>query len=232
MVQDAKVDIFYFWAPHRHAYDNWQQYIQEGHDGDETLQVGATNAGSTVYNALGYVVTEASPPHWLTHNYTQIYNRYFKHPDDADKNGFGYATVDDAKFGWLIGRLPHPKYNPRRGGSTSGLTHERDLEATDDDYVLNVVSNQVTVDLRDMERVRGLYKSEVLNNTYSNRYEEIIRKRFGGKANEDADPRPTLLWKHSLWTSGMEINATDTTSLGSYVGKVAGSLDHTVPRRS
>lgn len=233
LVQDAQVDIFYFYRPHRHEYgDDWVQMIKEGVDEDVTF-TGATLPGTDRWDYLCQTnATATSIPTWMPGGYNAIWNRYFKHPDGADRTTYA-QNAEERQYGYLIGRLPHPKWNPRVDYSSNAVSTELDMEASDYEFVDGgaVSGTTLTLNLRGLDQAKGRFRSEVQSNIMSNRYNEILKEHFNVEVDENIDERPTLFWRHSFYTSGTEINATDTTSLGSFVGKSYGSASHQVPRR-
>src|SRR5437762_2458190 len=53
---------------------------------------------------------------------------------------------------------------------------------------------------------------------------------FGGKTACDADKRPLLVMRSTLWPSGYDVDGTDQTSLGQFSGRVQQTYKHSVPR--
>src|SRR5689334_13780824 len=53
---------------------------------------------------------------------------------------------------------------------------------------------------------------------------------FGGKSSYDADNRPLLVMRSSLWASGYDVDGTDQTSLCQFSGRVQQTYKHSVPR--
>src|SRR5438132_14121313 len=61
------------------------------------------------------------------------------------------------------------------------------------------------------------------------RYHDVISS-FGGKTSYDADNRPLLVMRFTLWASGYDVAGTDQTSLGQFSGRVQQTYRHSVLR--
>src|SRR5204862_7102057 len=60
------------------------------------------------------------------------------------------------------------------------------------------------------------------------RYHDVISS-FGGKTSYDADNRPLLGMRSSLWASGYDVDGTDQPSLGQLSGRVHHPDKHSLP---
>ena len=89
LITDASMDLFAFYVPHRHVYPGrgeenlWLRLIREGATSQVTLPPTTLN---NRYECLGQRAMEGAYPKWRVDPYDRIYNRYFKHPTDDDKN--------------------------------------------------------------------------------------------------------------------------------------------------
>src|SRR5256886_5338746 len=59
------------------------------------------------------------------------------------------------------------------------------------------------------------------------RYHDVISS-FGGKTSYDADNRPLLVMRSTVWASGYDADGTDQTSLGQFSGRVQQTYKHSV----
>src|SRR5437763_16857982 len=64
---------------------------------------------------------------------------------------------------------------------------------------------------------------------FMQRYHDVISS-FGGKTSYDADNRPLLDMRSNLWGSGYDVDGTDQTSLGQFLGRVQQTYKHSVSR--
>ena len=225
VVQDAKLDIFCFYRPHRHTYgQDWIDLIRDGVDNSVSLTDTAITATGDSIEYLAQPVDAATIPTWLVNGYWDIYNWYFKNPDDPDT--VLTKIPSDAKerqYGTLISRLPHPMTRPRT--LNTGL--ETDLE--DSDAELNVGSG--TLDVRELSKVSAEYKQEIDTNWYANRYPDIMEANYGSTVSEETDERPKLIWRESGWMSGKDMDGFDDATLGDIQGKTLKRINFSIPRK-
>src|SRR5256885_217812 len=64
---------------------------------------------------------------------------------------------------------------------------------------------------------------------FMQRYHDVLSS-FGGQTSYDADNRPFLDMRSTLWASGYDVGGTDQTSLGQLSGSVHQTYKHSVPR--
>lgn len=212
---DARVETFFFFVPHRHVYgSDWTDFIKQGTD--ESVSLG-TRTLTSATECFGTKTTAGQVvPLWLTQGYLNIWNRYFKHPNDADfaANHFDAITATDVRIAYgLTCGFPPRVWNVNV-----------DAQVTTADTRFALTDTNTTVDLNDMAIAKGRLKSERRREFYAQRYNEIMYAQWGANVNTDADQRPELLLHNRGSISGMDIMGTDDATLGSYVG-VAKSLN-------
>lgn len=207
LISDAYIDVFAFYQPWRHCYgDDFIQFMLDGER--ETVTFPTATAGSLVsYFGAIEVGTFAL---WPVNMYANIWNRYFRDPtNDSDlmSTTAPLQTTNERTIGKLCGRLKTPW--------STGLNKEL-VDANRE-----VDTSGGSFDLADMALIKAQYKTDVERQWYGQRYNDVLRE-FGGKANADADQRPTLLKRSQYTLSGYDVDGTGDDSLGQYSGKAIG----------
>lgn len=219
---DAKVDIFSFFVPHRHVYDNWEVFIQDGINGTEVL--------STVLAPSGTDYVPVRPNHiaplFYPSGYAKIWNEYFRIPnvsvDESTwmaEDDFMQVESDDIKYGKLCSRLPTVL--------TTGVL-------SDTDSLLGNVPDDGSggINLVDINQIQAGYKSQIDRDWFQHRYRDVMKGTFGANSiNTDADERPTLIMHTSDWMSGYDVDGTGVDSLGQFSGKSQMMISHQWPSR-
>lgn len=210
---DPVVDFFAFYVPKRHIYgDDWNDFIEQGVDSSITFP-GRTYTAAHGRN--GYWQPVGTHPQSTTDGYHRIWNEYFRPPTTiAERTDTYVETPDEALFGWEIAHLREP-WNT----GTTG-----DLDASD--YTVPAVTE---VSLYDFSQTQGRLKSETKRQFEGVRYRDVI-KALGGRANPDADKRPTLVWKGDTIGSGYDVDGSDTGSLGQFTGRSKKPFRFHIPR--
>lgn len=218
LILDAVVDLFCFYQPHRHVYGtSWTDFIKQGQDETVTLSNGPAQTAAAY---LGFrSIGSGNYPLWVTTMYNRVWNEYFRAPTDTAgilADSFLDGTVKGEKFGQLCARLPTPWSTAIEGEPVAA---DRQVASINE------------LDLVDLAKIKARYKTEIQRSFFATRYREIIAEQWGGKANTDAEDRPTLIMhqKHSL--SGFDVDGTDDANLGSFSGRSAGVMRLNVPMR-
>lgn len=219
---DAKLDSFAFFVPYRHVYgDDWESFIEGGYDESTTFT--GVNLGVEVadyFAACGSGVT-GTIPKWLTTGYNRIWNYWFRVPNiTTSELSDTYFPTGDAgalAYGLKTARLP------------SYIT-PMDSDITTADYQITLSSS--TLDLIDLEDLKGRYKTELDRAYFTRRYDELIKRNFTGRdITVEAEERPELVYHHSQWLSGYDVEGTASANHGATVGKSAGVANFNIPRR-
>lgn len=221
---DCKIDLFAFYVPHRQIYGSeWTNMVKEGVDTATTLTAGPTF--SSTQNYLGQPAgwdnePAVATPKWLIAGYNRIWNRYFRHPSDHNEltDIEGLTGNDGKNFGRLCAYPKSIWTTPLYAG---------DIPAAAD----REVASATVLDLVDLAQTKARYKTEIELAWFTQRYSDIMKRKYGGGANTDADERPTLLMRKSSFMSGYDVDGTDDASLGSYSGKAASIQNFNIPRK-
>lgn len=217
---DAKVDLFAFYIPYRHVYgDDWLTFMKEGID--ETTTFGGIDVGSVDYaSAYGgpYKGTRAK---WLVVGYNQIWNRYFRHPTDGVNEVSPITTVlptvDQKKYGKNCAHLP----------SIWNTGIDGEIDSSD----LQVSTAGDVLDLTELAKQKARLRTERRREFYSQRYNDVLARTYGTRVNIDADERPELVMRSSMWMSGYDVDGTGDATLGQYSGKSAAIGRIQIPRK-
>ena len=209
IVQDAKVDIFVFYRPTRHTYgDDWVDFVKGGPDHVFTGTPVSRVADGKAVEYLGLPVDSANIRRDLLNGYWDIYNWYFKNPDEADTSLTKIPTGDkERQYGTLISRLPHPMTRPRQttGAGGGAILNDADFEVSTASSVL---------DVRELAQVQAEARSEVEQSWYANRYPDIVEAKYGATVSEETDERPHLIFRDSTWVSGRDVDGADDATMG------------------
>ncbi|AXF53134.1 MAG: major capsid protein [Microviridae sp.] len=226
---DSTVDIFSFFVPHRHVYDNeWVNLMKDGMKGfnleagklwykSNAARFGMSGGASSLEGLIGV-------NKFLVDGYDQIYNNYFKVPWAPDKT---WETEDTGFVGDESGMYGFPCANLKSLWTTPLPPNDNTFA----DFGASVSGDEATIDLIDMNRQHAMLHTEQEREYFMTRYRDVMSKGFGGKASVDAEQRPTLLKRTTFWASGYDVNGTDQQSLGQYSGRVQQSFQHSVPRK-
>ena len=219
MSSDAVLDQFAFYVPHRHAYgQDWIDFVKEGINEAVTFDTVSTNSdvaylGTPIMNATNL-------PLWLVHAYNAIWNRYFRVPsDDASLLADDYVATNDTErlYGVLCARLKHLW--------TTGVDDEIAASTRE------VAVSGGVFDVIDLAQTRRNLRTEIDRQWFGQYYNDVLENVFGGRANTDADERPTLLARRTSTMSGYDVDGTADATLGSYVGKSINPVGFQVPRK-
>ena len=209
LVLDAKVDLFAFYVPHRHIYDEgtntrWSDFIRSGNDESISFPTVSNN------RKLGYLVCNhrGNIPLYIPAGYNRIWNRYFRAPTaESDILSDTYIPGDDEfvdygiECGWL----------PKNWSSTI------DKEIGTSDETVSISNSRLN--LMDLEQAQKHLRTEREREWFAQRYNDVMYQVWGSRVNIDADERPQLVWRSGFWLSGYDIDGTAGDSLGQYAGK-------------
>lgn len=241
VVQEAQVDVFAFYIPHRHIYgDDWNTLVQQGIEANLTsLPTISLPSGARDASYLHMPYGPASVPAYLIRGYNQIWDRYFRVPSlprDATDDTYPGSTIipdenDWRRYGRRCARLKHPTNLGLDVNSSGPRQSWRDLTSADYQLSAPVTGAIATVDLRSLDAVAGRYKSEIQRTWFTERYNDVLKRQWGSSVNIDADQRPELVWRETFRLSGHDVDGTDDATLGQYTGKTHGRVDISIPRR-
>lgn len=216
---DAQVDITAMFVPHRHIYgSDWSDFIKDGLDESVTFTAGPSQAVGANYLGIR-PIGSGTYPLWVVAGYNRIFNEYWRAPtDDASiiADGTLLTGSNALSFGTLVGRLPNPW--------TTGIQGEPAAASRE-------VASSTVLDIVDLAQLQASYKSDTLRSYIGDRYREILKRSWGGRANPDADERPTLIMRNKSMLSGYDVDGTDQASLGQYSGKSATIVKFNMPHR-
>jgi len=215
---DAKVDVFTFFVKHRHVYDDWEQFLEDGEDESVTFPT-VTPALNTNYTGCFYPLGVAAPL-WPFAGYGKIFNRYFVVPSDTAGKLSETAALsgsEDSQSGAQCGYLP-----------TIWSTGLNDT-VVDADHQITLAGG--VLDLQDLAQIKGTYKSELKRSWFARRYNDVMQEVYGTSVNSDADERPTVCSRSSFWLSGHDIDGTGDANLGEFSGKGATIGRHHMRRK-
>jgi len=219
MAVDSVVDICTFYSPHRHHYGTvWTDFIEQGWDESQTLPTDTVPVGKTLSSlGAGTVQAGVALPQWYRLGYQSIWNNYFRAPTMVPARTDTFATWADDQllYGYACMRL--------KNYWTTLLANN----VTSADY--NVSAAGSVVSLLDIDTQRGYLRTEQEREFFNIRYRDIISS-LGGRTTIDADDRPELLMRSTLWASGYDVDGTTEVSLGQFSGRVVQSFRHRVPR--
>lgn len=215
---DAQVDLFCFYMPFRHAYgSDWTDFISQGVDETVTLANGPASGNSQYFGSR--VIGSGNMPLWVTTFYNRIWNEYFRAPTDAASiltDTFLDGTIKGEKFGALCARLRTPWSTAIEGEPVAA---DRQVASINE------------LDLVALAQIQARYKTELQRSFFANRYREILKEIWSGKARTDADERPTLIMHQKAALSGFDVDGTDDASLGSFSGRSAATIRMNVPMK-
>lgn len=218
MAVDSVVDICTFYVPHRHIFgQTWIDFIEQGWDESQTLATETTPASGLSSVGAGRVPASFSLTKWYGEGYRQIYNNYYRPPTTVAARTDLTSTwgSNDAIYGFRVANLKNMWTTVMANGLTSS------------DY--NVSAAGSVVSLLDISMQRGYLRSEIERTYFDTRYRDLM-DRSGGHTTIDADNRPQLLMRSTVWASGYDVDGTTEVSLGQFSGRVVQSFRHRVPR--
>ena len=226
---DVRVDIASFFVPHRHIYDNWDSYIQDG--ADETLALTAVTTGGTRNHEPHYLGVKTHYgvmlPLWAVGGYNRIWNRYYKHIASADQ------PEDALLYSGSLALNAWQKQEMRYGKQITYLPDLISMTATDNiaaaDYEQAVASNKLN--LRALEQQKARLKTELRRSYIARRYSEIMQATWGTEIGPETDERPHIIMHTSEWLSGTDVYGTADANLGQIGGLAQGIVRHSFPRR-
>jgi hypothetical protein len=228
LITDAVIDIFAFYQPYRHFYD--QDFIDFIKDGRDETYTFPTYTTTSPQHYLPYIVNGNTIPQHLLGGYNRIWNEYFRLPSDtasilADNAQILEATDSEGrKSGRLIGRLKKPWTTPNQGTRATATDRQISVDETGG-------AGTHHIDLLDIEQVKAEYRLDLERDWETARYRDIIKRTWGGYANPDVDQRPTLLSRKSYPLSGYDIDGSSGSEFGSYTGKGLGDNTFYIPRK-
>lgn len=217
LYMDVNVGLYIFYVPHRHVYSNWDDFIKQGTD--EAITLGTQSITDGPVRCTGFYLVGAVPT-WTLVPYVNIWNRYFRDPtDDAELA----ATYFQGTLG--VSRDTGVNCNHLKKAWNTGVKAE--VDSSDK----NVSTAGDVMDLTDFAKQQGRLKSEIVRERFAQRYYDVLKGTWKAGVNIDADQRPELVASQTHWLSGYDVDATDTSSLGSYAGKAASVLNINMPMK-
>lgn len=216
---DARFDIFGFFVNHRHIYgDDWNSLVEGGYDESTTL-TGQALSNTCYFYGSGHDFS-GTVPKWIPWGYNRIWNRWFRVPNDTGSELADTYTPtgdDECRYGYKTAYLP------------SYLTGS-DTQPASADYEYTLTASNLS--LIDLEKLKARYKTELDRAWFTERYSEILKRNFTGSLiNADAEQRPELCYRKTLWLSGHDVSGTDEGSLGAHVGRSQGVVQANMPRK-
>ena len=236
---NARIDINAFYVPHRHIYgQDFVNFLMQGVD--ETVTFG----GSGTLNAQAVPIwlkhdNSTSVPKFLSAGYNRIWNRYYRDPRDdlqlpdswtpAHAANTGRPTnwtsmdnnaVDARNYGYYAGRLE---------AFSSDLNAYENLQTAD--YQIDQSAADAVLDLVQFDQLQRRFETEIDREWFIERYHDLMNKVWGTGVNIDADERPEMLYSHTAYASGMDVDGTDDAGLGRIIGKAGARLSFSMPRR-
>jgi hypothetical protein len=218
---DAIVDLYAFYIPYRHIYQNWEAFMLDGVDESEVFTYSELGTGLQYIGLNNTNDPSGDMPLHQVAGYNRIINRYFRHPSDDS-----YIRADDAvetatdplRYGVPIAYLKR-MWNTGLVSSEFPGTEDRQVAVTSGSF-----------DVLDLARVKARYKTEAEREWFGQRYADIMRSAFGAKISEDREERPTLIHRTKQWLSGYDVDGTGDASLGSFSGKGMSMVRMKIPR--
>src|SRR2546430_14967388 len=92
-----------------------------------------------------------------------------------------------------------------------------------------MTTSTTSIDIMCLQAAYANLHTDQERDYFMQRYHDVISS-FLGKSSYDADNRPLLVMRSTLWASGYDVDATDHTSLVLFSGSVQQSYKHSVPR--
>ncbi len=227
LITDAAMDIFAFYIPHRHIYpgrgeDNlWLKMIREGVTTTVTLP---SISLLDDWACLGQRTISGTLPLWRVAGYDRIYNRYFKHPTDADRALIAaMIPADQRRFGlncchdklvWTTG------LDPARSKSKGHQIYDAPAHT----------GGGSTIDLFDIKEQATIFNNLTQRDFYSTRYRDIIQSVYGSDINHDVEEIPVLLGRNRSWLMGFDIDGTADGNFGQTASKAFGNTGINIRR--
>ena len=227
LIVDASMDMFAFFVPHRHVYPGrgeenlWIKMVREGVT--TNVQLPSTTLNHD-YHCLGQRVLKGAVPKWRADPYDRIWNRYFKHPTDADK-----SLIADT----------HPPEDLRNFGApcchdklvwTTGLDPARSKSMGQWDYDAPVGTGGASIDLWKMAEAGTKFNNLSQRDFFSTRYRDIIQSVYGSDVNHDVEEIPLLLGRNRSYLMGYDIDGTADANFGQTSSKAFGNSGLNVRR--
>src|SRR5690625_5339496 len=82
-----------------------------------------------------------------------------------------------------------------------------------------MTTSTTSIDIMGLQAAYANLHTDQERDYFMQRYHDVISS-FGGKTSYDADNRPLLVMRSTLWASGYDVDGTDQTSLGQFSGRV------------
>ncbi|UOF79417.1 major capsid protein [Microviridae sp.] len=227
MYADVHVHIAAYFQPMRHIYgSDWTNFILQGQDESVTFTTRTLASGRN--ECLGQHYNSGDTiPLWAPQIYINIFNNYYILPGDTKIaanvfDSLNHAIDDRMDYGFQCGWPDALPWN------TIVLS-----EVTTADYRVALTDTNTTLDLLNVEEMKGRLTTERAREWYAPaaglRYRDIMRYTYGNSVNTDADARPELLGVSEEMLSGFDINATDLAGLGTVGGKSVGQFGLNIP---
>lgn len=239
LIMNARTDVHAFYVPHRHIYgDDFVQFLMQGVDENITFDGSGTLKAEPVPIWLKHD-SSTSVPKFLSAGLNRIWNRYYRDPRDdlmlpdnwtpahagttgrpANWTSLDNNAIDATRYGYKAARLEN---------FASDLNAYESLDTSD--HQIDMSGNTATFDLIDVDQLRRRYETEIDREWFVERYTDLLDRFWGTGVNIDADERPVMLYSHTQYASGMDIDATDDAGLGRVLGKAGVRLSFSMPRR-
>lgn len=219
---DPRIDLFAFYRPHRHQYgSSWTEFLEDGLDENVTFPSDG-GGDSTQMEFLGIRFPLSEVPTWAFGGYNTIWNRYFKDPGSSDRTGI-LATIgeEDRKYGFTTCHL-NAYWNLGLPDLDAGVPEEREVS-----------SSGATIDVLDLDKARTQYGSKVARAWFNARetYNDLMQAIWNTSVSTDADERPTILGRKSVWMNGMVVSGIDEVGRAATTGATRTVIKFGFPKR-
>ena len=94
---------------------------------------------------------------------------------------------------------------------------------------VGITSNKLN--LPDLEEAKALLELDRRRQWFGRRYTELMANLFGSRLSNEEEYKPELLGRTVAWSSGYDIDATDSGGLGSNSGKGYVAIRHSISRK-
>lgn len=193
----------------------WDNYLRDPHGDVDLRDKLTTYGGSPVLSAP---TASGTKNYKLTDPQIMLAAAAKSHGN----NGTAYGRVAGPTPPGIQYRIPICQLQQTR------TVFARHPETTD---IQNLGINSNKLNLPELEEAKALLELDRRRQWYGRRYTELMSNLFGSKLSNEEEYKPELLGRTVAWSSGYDIDATDSGGLGSNSGKGYVAIRHSISRK-
>jgi hypothetical protein len=227
IIRDYDIDFFFFFQPYRHHIanqDDWFSFLSDPLGETPFPKAPYSVPTDAMVHCLSDAAYGGSVPSFVIDGYVDIWNYFFRRPTwDNEK------TANDLITTYRLDGF-ETFYKPS-DEVTNGINRNAGIGLySNGNFKVPIDTVNRTFNLQGLKEKMIQYERQMKTVFDGLKYKEFMKSLYNKRVSDEiVDKRPTLLFQKTFTSSGYEINGTDSTTLGTYVGKSVTDVSHSLP---